>query len=559
MPRTRPTERFTVIHRVRSYVEAVADVGAVVTRNRALRRVQLAFAFFKAAETATWIAMLVYAYREGGATESGVLAAAVLVPAALLAPVAATVAGRYQPGTALVVGYAVLASACLAVATAMQASSTRLLVYVLLATVAVSLTLIRPSQAVFAPAFARTPDELTATNVVNGWIESLAALVAPLIAGVLLAVFAPTAIFVVMGIGCAVGALLVAPLRGAVAAMPPEDDAGVREASRLLRRDRNARLLVVLLGAQFVVIGALDVLYVELGQEVLGLPASWVGYLAAAFGAGGVVAAVVTAALVGRRRLALPLGVALILWTAALLMLSVVAGTAAALVLLVVAGGARALFDVTGRTLLQRVAPVNLHGRVFGLLEGLAMAGLAAGSLLAPLLISIGGASLAFVGVAAVLPLATLVAGRRFLEIDRHATVPVVEIALLRSLSLFAPLPPPTIESLAGALQPLRVPAGTDVIVQGEAGETFYVIADGSVDVIRDGTEVAELTRGDGFGELALLHDRPRNATVRTRVDCLLYTLTAEVFVPALTGNARPVQVDDELHGFELGTATSPA
>lgn len=538
---------FTVIYRVRSRIEALGAVASIVARNHALRRVETAFAFFKSAETATWIAMLVYAYHEGGATESGLVATAVLVPAALLAPLAAAVGGRYRPGSMLVFGYTVLAFACGLVGAAMATGAPRLAVYALLGGVAMALTLIRPAQVVFAPAFARTPDELTAANVVNGWIESLASLIAPLLAGGLLVFFAPTAVFVVMGAGCAFGALLVAPLRGAVPAARDEYEPGILEGAALLRRDRNARLLVILLGAQFVVIGALDVLYVELAQGVLSLGASWVGYLAAAFGAGGILSAVVTASLVGRRHLATTLVLSLALWSVALLALATVGDAAAALVLLVVAGGSRAIFDIGGRTLLQRVAPANLLGRVFGVLEGLTMAGLAAGSLLAPALIELGGASLAFLGVGAVLPLGALVAGRRFLEIDRHATVPVVEIALLRSLSLFAPLPPPTIESLGRELGPLSVPAGRDVIVQGDPGDLFYVIAEGSVDVVRDGARVAELGRGDGFGELALLYDRPRNATVRTVTDCLLYTLSGDVFVPAVTANARSVVAAEEL------------
>ena len=542
----RANERQTVIRRVRSYFDALGSVAGVVSRSRQLRRVELAFAFFKTTETATWIAMLVYAFEKGGVTESGLLAAGVLVPAAIIAPFAAAVADRYRPGVALLFGYIMLALSCLAVAAAMAGGISRFPIYVLLGTVAVAATLIRPSQVVFAPAFARTPDELTAMNVVSNWIESLSALVAPLIAGALLALYASAAVFAVMGAACAAGALLIFPLRSVVAATPPNYDVNALDGLRLLRRDRNARLLVLLLAAQFVVIGALDVLYVQLAQGVLGLPTSWVGYLAAAFGAGGVAAAIVTATIVGSRRLIAPLGLALVAWTAALLVLAITAGPGAALFLLAIAGGARATFDVVGRTLLQRVAPVNVHGRVFGLLEGLAMAALAVGSLLAPVLISIGGASLAFVGVAAILPLAALIAGRRFLAIDQHAVVPVVEIALLRSLSLFAPLPPPTIESLARALAPLEVEAGTDVIVQGDGGETFYAIADGTVDVVRDGSHVAVLSRGDGFGELALLHNRPRNATVTAREDCLLYTLSADVFVPALTGNARPID-DAEL------------
>lgn len=541
------TGPFTVVSRVRSRVEALGKVAAVVARNPALRRVEMAYALFKAAETATWIAMLVYAYHEGGATESGLVATAVLVPAAALAPVASAVGGRYRPGSTLVFGYAVVALTSASVAASMAAGSPKLTVYALLGGVATALTLVRPTQVVFAPAFARTPDELTATNVVNGWIESLASLVAPLLAGGLLIYFSPAAVFLVMGGGCALGALLVAPLRGAVPAVEDEHDPGVLDGAALLRRDRNARLLVILLGAQFVVIGALDVLYVELAQGVLSLGASWVGYLAAAFGAGGILSAVVAASLVGRRHLATPLALSLALWSASLVALAAVGGAAAAVVLLAVAGGSRAVFDVGGRTLLQRVAPANLLGRVFGVLEGLMMAGLALGSLLAPLLIGLGGAPLAFLGVGAVLPVAALVAGRRFLEIDRHATVPIVEIALLRSLSLFAALPPPTVESLARALSPLSLPPGEDVIVQGDPGELFYAIADGEVDVIRDGNRVARLARGDGFGELALLYNRPRNATVRTVTDCLLYTLSSAVFVPAVTADARGVLAEEPM------------
>jgi MFS family permease len=186
----RAIERQTVIRRVRSYVDALGSVAGVVARSRPLRRVELAFAFFKTTETATWIAMLVYAYERGGVTESGLLAAAVLAPAAVIAPLAAAVADRYRPGVALLFGYVTLALCCLAVAAAMAGGVSRFAIYALLGTVAVATTLIRPSQVVFAPAFARTPDELTATNVVSNWIESLSALVAPLIAGVLLALYA---------------------------------------------------------------------------------------------------------------------------------------------------------------------------------------------------------------------------------------------------------------------------------------------------------------------------------------------------------------------------------
>jgi MFS family permease len=291
---------------------------------------------------------------------------------------------------------------------------------------------------------------------------------------------------------------------------------------------------------------------VELSQGVLGRGGSWAGYLNAAFGAGGVLAILVTARLVGRPRIGPPLAIAVGVTSAALLGIAVEPGAAGVVVMLVLVGGSLSTFDVAARTLLQRAAPTDLLARVFGLVEGLGAATIAAGALLAGLLIGIGGAALCAVSLSIVLPLVATVSGRRLLEIDRHADVPVVEVGLLRSMSLFASLPPPTLEALARALNRVEVPAGTVVIRQGEPGDLFYAIADGEVEVDRGGTVVAVLRRGDGFGELALLLDRPRNATVRTLTDSRLYTLTPEVFVPTVTGHPLAAREGAELVRIRL-------
>jgi hypothetical protein len=527
----------------------VLEVVGVVVRNPPLRRVEAAFACFNSAEWATWVAMIVFAYAHGGATEAGVVAALQLLPAALLAPVAASLGDRLPPGKALLGGYSAQALACALGGLVLLSDLPVIAVYALLVPATVSFTLTRPVHSTFCPGLARSPAELTATNVVSGWVVGLSVFVAPAIAGVLLAVSSPGVVFLAMGGACALAAVLVAPLRSLVAA---SDDAGGEASSfsagmRLVGRDGSARLLVMLLAAQGVLVGSLDVMFVELSQGVLGRDGSWAGYLNAAFGLGGVVAVLVTARLVGLPRLGPPLMLAVAVASVSMLVLGLTSALAGIVLMLLLIGASLATFDVAARTLLQRSAPTDLLARVFGVVEGLEAATLATGALSAGVLIGLGGPVLCAAVLAAVLPLVALLSGRRLLAIDRHADVPVVEIGLLRSMSLFAPLPPPTIESLARALQPLVTPAGTEVIRQGGCGDLFYAVAAGEVEVVRDGERVAVLRRGDGFGELGLLLDRPRNATVRTLTETRLYTLSRDVFVPAVTGHPRAAAVGDEL------------
>ena len=305
---------------------------------------------------------------------------------------------------------------------------------------------------------------------------------------------------------------------------------------RVLRENRDARLLVALLGAQFVGIGALDVLYVVLALGLLGLGESGAGYLNAAFGAGGVIGIAATAALVGRARLAPPLLAGVAVWFAALAFLAAYARTISALVLLAAAGAGRSLVDVAGRTLLQRTAPPELLSRVFGVLEGLTMAGLAIGSVLTPILVGLAGAEGAVFGVALVLPGIALLAGRGLLTLDRGATVPVVELALLRSSPTFAALGAPELERLARSMKPVAVTAGETLMREGEPGDQAFLVADGELEVQIGDKPIATLGRCDLVGEIALLRGGVRTATVVAKTDSLLFELDRETFLETLSG-----------------------
>ncbi len=211
--------------------------------------------------------------------------------------------------------------------------------------------------------------------------------------------------------------------------------------------------------------------------------------------------------------------------------------TLVAALLLAVSGAGRVLLDVGCRSLLQRTTPSEVLGRVFGLLEGVMMAGLAFGSLLIPPLVALGGPKAALVGAGLLLPVLAVFLARPLIAVDRSTKVPVVEIALLRSMPLFAPLPPPALEGVARALEPVALAAGTVVITMGEEGDRFYAIGEGEVEVSRNGTPIARLGRGAGFGEIALLEDVPRTATVTALTDVRLYALEKGPFVTAVSGH----------------------
>jgi hypothetical protein len=442
----------------------------------------------------------------------------------------------------LVGSFVVLAATEAVLAAALLGAPTPV-VYATAILVAPAFNLTRPAVNVLLPQLVRTPDELTAANAGVGWIESAGVVLGPLGASLAIALGGP---------GAAVAAFAVLMLVAAWAARPlvrlaPGRPAQAGESAlgdvlgglRSLHRDPRTGLLVLVLTTQSVFFGAMDVIFVVLALDELGLGNGGVGVLNAAFGVGGLLAVVLTMRLVGRRRLAPVLIGAAACMGGAIGLIAVWPHLATALVLLVVANAARSLFDVSGRTLLQRTSSPAVLGRIFGVLEGVNALGLALGALLVPVLVHVGGTTGALIGVGALMPLALILLLPIALGADARATVPVVQIALLRAMSLFRPLQPPSLEATARALEQLPAPAGHVLIREGEVGDSFYAIADGTVRVQTASGFTTTLGRGDGFGEIALLRGVPRTATVTAETDALLYRLSRDDFLTAVTGMAE--------------------
>jgi MFS family permease len=507
-------------------------------QNPRLARVELAFAGFSLAEYGVWTAILVYAYQRGGTTTAGLIAVVQLVPAAVIAPFAATLADRRGGAVALTLGYLLQALAMGATAAVMLAGGPAAAAYALAVVAASAVTLTRPAQAKVLSALVDLPAELTAATAVASWIESSSALAGPALAGVVIAVNGPGAVFAVFAVMVGGSALMVAPLaREREVRVLPGDGAQERgsalEGIRILRRERSSRALVLLIAAEHVAIGALDVLVVVLAISSLGLGSPSAGYLNAAFGAGATVGGFAALTLAGSRTLAIPLLAAALAWAVTFAVLGSWQTALGAFVLLPTAGVFQAVLDSAGRALLARVTPHEVLGRVFGVLEGLIMASLALGSLMVPILVSVGGVSAALGGVAAVLALAALAPLASLRQLDRFVA-PADAVALIRGNPLFAALPPAVVEGLAGQLVRFPVRAGEVVIREGDVGDRFYLISEGELDISIVGEYIRTRYPGEGVGEIALLRDIPRTATVTARTWAVLYALERGPFLDAM-------------------------
>ena len=416
-------------------------------------------------------------------------------------------------------------------------------------------TAFMPAQSAITPTLARTPEELTAANVTASTIESVGVFLGPALGGLLLAATSPGVVFAATAVTYLWSALLVARIQ----ADRPEPSAAQEHLARqaldgfrLIAVDSKLRLLIGLFAAQTLVAGALNVLIVVTALDLLELGDAGVGYLNSAIGVGGLLGALAAAALVGRRNLASPFGIGIVLWGVPIALIGLWPEPLPALLLLGLLGVGNTVVDVAGLTLLQRAVPDEILARVFGVLESLAVATIGLGAILAPLLVSFFGARQAMVITGMLLPIVTALFWRRLSQIDQGAD-PAEQLDLLRSLPLFHPLPPATAEQLAASLVPVRVAAGDEVFRQGDSGDRFYVVGQGEVLVSVDGKPVNRLGRGGYFGEIALLRDVPRTATVTAETDADLLALERDEFIAAVTGHAPTAEVANAVIATRLG------
>jgi MFS family permease len=531
-----------------------------VFRNPALRRIELAWA---ASILGTWaygIAVVVYAFEQGGAKAVGVVGLIRWVAAAAVSPFAALLGDRYDRRLVMVASDLARVVLIVGAAVAVYSDSSPIVVYVIAALVGVAATAFRPAEAALVPTLARTPEELTAANVAASTIESVGIFLGPAIGGLLLAWTSVGTVFLVTAGAVLWSAVLLVGVR-------PLEEARVKEREavsivdellagfRAIVGERRLRLLVGLFGAQTFVDGMLNVLIVVIALELLDTGQAGVGFLNSAIGIGGLIGALAAAALVGRRRLATNFGVGIFIWGIPIALVAVWPNQAAVLVLLALVGVGNTLVDVSGMTLMQRAAPEDVLARVFGVLESFLLLTVGLGALVAPLLLDWLGTRGALIVAGALLPLLVIPAWPRLTGIDRAARVPEEQLELLGANQIFAPLPAPTLEQLAESLEEVRVEPGRVVVRQGESGDRFYLVRHGTLRVAINGRDVQTLGPGDSFGEIALLRDVPRTASVVAETDVALYALDRDTFISAVTGFAQSLSAAEGVIGMRLGPA----
>ena len=527
------------------------------SRNPDVRRVELAWGAAIAAEWAHFVALGVFAYEQGGTAAVGIAGLVRLLPAAIVAPFAASLGDRF-PRERFLLAMMLIGAVALGGSAVAFAAGVDVLVYAFAALLGLAVTLIRPAIQALLPSLTRTPRELIAANGATSTIESLGTLVGPLLAGVLVSVADVGLVFAVGAGVLLLGAasLLRVRVAGAVDLGAAEEGGVHRRVAagiRTLAQAPRARLVVALIFAQTFVRGCLNVLIVVAAFEILDAGGEAVGYMTAAIGVGGLVGGL-GAMTLGGKRLAVSFGVALVLWGLPIVFIGPWPELVLAVGLLAVVGAANSVEDVAGFTLLQRLVPDQFLTRVLGVTWSLAMGGVALGSIAAPLLVEALGPRTAFVAVGLVLPLLALAAYRRLAETD-DAVAPAPELELVEQVPMFGPLSVAAKERVAANLISLSPQAGDVVIRAGEVGDRFYIVGQGELEVSAEGVE-KRISHADYFGEIALLRDVPRTATVKALVDSRLYALQREDFLAAVTGHeaahaAGHAVVEQRLGGTE--------
>jgi MFS family permease len=530
--------------------------------NPGLRRVQLAWMSTMVGQWAYYIALAVYAYDVGGAPAVGLVGLIRTIPAAVAAPFIGMLGDRYARERVMLFAQVGRLLTLVVSAAALAGEAPAWVIFTGAGVMTILGTAIKPAQAALLPSLASTPEELTAANVTFSSVESISLFAGPALGGFLLAVTDESVVFLVAAAGAAFAAFLVA----GVSTKPtrPEERRELRAEGfltelsagyRTIGGEPGLRVVAGLWATHWLVAGAVHVLLVAVALELLDIGESGVGALSATIGVGGMIGTFVALGLLAPDRLAVNFATGLFIRGGALALIGVWPEPVVAFVLLFINGIGNTIIDASGSTLLQRMVRDEVRARVFAALQGVLILGLGVGTILIPVVIETAGVRAALIVTGALLAGLTLLSARSLARIQPPSPVSAETLDLLRSVPLFAPLPEGTLEFLGSKMETVSRPAGTVIFRQGEAGDRYYLVEGGQLEVSVDGRVASTLGRGDGFGEIALLRDVPRTASVTAKTDVMLRALERDEFIAVVTGHAESAEAADAVVADRLGAA----
>jgi hypothetical protein len=544
--------RESTLPEVPAQLRSAADALRQALANEGIRRLGISWTLGIAADSALMVVILVTVFNGGGFVAAAALGAIRMVPAVIAGMYAGALLGRFRGARILVVlGLIRAASAALTVFAMLMAGPTMadhqitvILLFVAAAIAAGAGAPVRPTQVTLMPTIARSPAELVAANTAWSTGEGLGAFGGPFVAGLLMAARLHIVVALLAGVVFLVTALVGAGLRfeqeADAAGGGRHSSSGIRLGDGLRALRRRPILAWSMLGTygQVVTRGLLNAVVVVASIELLNMGQGGMGLLSAALGLGGLAGATLALSATRSERLVRTEIVSLVFWGLPLAVIGVFPFAEVALAAMITIGVANATYDVALFTTFQRASTNEDRAPIMSVLEGVIGLGAVSGSLLAPLLLLAYGTRGALVVSGLILPVLAAVLFLRIGHAERITVVNEGTISLLRKVPAFAALPMTAVERVAEGLVPVAAPAGSELMTQGQPGDTFVVIETGEIEVFVDGRSINRLGPGAGVGEIALLRKSPRTATVIALTDITGYSVDASTFLAAVAGPA---------------------
>ena len=537
--------------------------------NRNLRRMQLAFTGSLIGNWAYATAVSVWAYGVGGAKAVGIFIAVRLAIMAIATPFVSTFADKYPRKLVMIYSDLYCAVLIAAAAGCLYAGTPALPIFVLATLTAFGGSSFRAAQGAITPQLANTTEELTASNGTASTLESLAIFVGPAIGAGLLAIADVEIVFLLNVASFAWSMYMVSGIRVGHSAPDQAEPENLKEAVadavhaeeetaegffretsagfRAIWNDKDLLITVIQGSAQTIVAGATAVFPLVMAVEILHTGAKGVGLLDSASGLAAILGGIFAIARASKHRLGQDLTVGVFLWSFPLVLVTIWPSPVTAFAVMAFLGFANPLVDVNVFTVIQRLTPDAVLGRVFGAFETCLISTMALGSAVTPVMLHLWGlrTTLAVLGVAVG---AVALAGLpRMRQMDRRLEAPA-GLPLLKAIPMFSPLNPITLDALARALDRVEVLSGAVVVREGDESDLFYVIESGLVRVTAsDGHLLREEGPGEYFGEIGLLRDVPRTATITAAADTVLLALARDEFLDAVTGQGEARRLAEDV------------